>query len=141
MCIRDSLLAVSAFLIGIVFAPAWGFSLANPAERILYPMLLWIFAATLKSNVIRSRPVVLLLPVLVYGLLSVSLLSLVVAARPIEYSARSSAWGDDNQLVRRLYWHRPFQFNERYVELIDASRNRREPNRPLAFNTSLLGNL
>lgn len=135
------LLAVSAFLIGIVFAPAWGFSLANPAERILYPMLLWIFAATLKSNVIRSRPVVLLLPVLVYGLLSVSLLSLVVAARPIEYSARSSAWGDDNQLVRRLYWHRPFQFNERYVELIDASRNRREPNRPLAFNTSLLGNL
>lgn len=132
------LLAVSIFSIGILFAPAWGF-LANPGERILYPMLLMCFAATLRSDVIRFFPLVSAVPFLVYSLLSVSLLNLVFASGAIEYSLRTSARADSDEFAHRLYWHRPFQFNGRFTELIDASLNGREPNHPLAFHSSLLG--
>ncbi|RZI86221.1 MAG: hypothetical protein EOP38_02165 [Rubrivivax sp.] len=137
-------LAASVFALAYLLAPSVAVQIVNPGERILYPELLCVFAVALPHAApsTRSRRWSLYAAGHIYVLLAASLVSLVVATNRQGYQHPSlDAFKEvQKNYTRILYWHRPYQFEDRFEHMAQAHGSNSAPTLPIIFPTSLIGN-
>ena len=137
-------LATSVLGLAYLAAPSLGMQVVNPGERILYPELLCVFAVALRNlRTEKKYPLwMLVVATIIYAFLATTMLSLVLATNKQGYKRVELASFTDAQkhYIKVLYWHRPYQFQNRYEFMEQAYRQGTPLTLPINFPTSLVGN-
>lgn len=136
-------IAASIFALAYLLAPSVAMQIVNPGERILYPELLCVFAVALSFGPsCRASRGAKYLAGYMYALLTATMVSLVVATHQQGYQHRSlDAFKEvQKNYTRILYWHRPYQFEDRFEHMEHAYRSHSQSSLPIIFPTSVIGN-
>ncbi|MDI1259292.1 hypothetical protein [Aquabacterium sp.] len=136
-------IAATIFALAYIFAPSLAVQIVNPGERILYPELLCVFAVALPcTSPLRESRLSKYFAGHIYALLIASMVSLMMATHQQGYQHHSlDAFKEvQKNYTRILYWHRPYQFEERFEHMEKAYQSNSNPTLPIIFPTSLIGN-
>lgn len=142
---RNTSLTIAAGILGIayIFTPSLASQVVNPGERLLYPLLLCIFALGLQKNqseaALKHKKVITLV---LYIFMTANVANL--------YSATVNQGNDhidklkttDTQInyFKIMYWHRPYQFKVKYEYIKNSYENGTPPLWKIYFPTSLVAN-
>jgi hypothetical protein len=137
---RDLRYAAAALFVMYAFAPAFALGVVNPGERLLYPLLLCAFAVTLDRHGVSSPRLRWATGAATLAVMLMSLASLLALGSPLATAGAATASVAQPGFEKLLFWHRPFQFQERCAVLSQTGHSEPQPTLPLAFPSSIVIN-